>query len=102
MTRIFFGILSIFFAITSLAFAQKINNKNKISAVENGLPLGVIFQDSTETRFNIIDRMKFYKVPSVSITVIDNGQIIWSKSMVIVNYRISKFQIKTHYTKPLQ
>lgn len=45
-------------------FSQERNNKNKIAEVENGLPLGVVFQDSSEIKYIIIDRMQFYKVPS--------------------------------------
>jgi len=61
-------------------YSQESNNKNKITKVENGLPLGVVFQDSSEIKYNIIDRMHFYKVPSVSIAVVDEGKIIWSKA----------------------
>lgn len=61
-------------------FSQEWNKKNKITEVENGLPLGVVFQDSSERKYNIIDRMQFYKVPSVSIAVVDDGKIIWSKA----------------------
>jgi len=61
-------------------FSQEENKKNKITEVENGLPLGVVFQDSSEIKYNIVDRMKFYKVPSVSIAVVNNGKIIWSKA----------------------
>lgn len=70
--------------ITSIQFtkvcAQGREKDDKRLTVENGLPLGVIFQDSAETKYNIIDRMTFYKVPSVSIAVIDNGKIVWSKA----------------------
>ena len=64
------------FAITS--FGQI----NKIIAVENNLTetKRLIFADSIIPKYNIVDRMKFYKVPSVTIAVINNGKIEWTKS----------------------
>jgi len=61
-------------------FSQQQTKRSKIADVENGLPLGVVFQDSSEIKYNILDRLKFYKVPSVSIAVVDDGKIIWSKA----------------------
>ncbi len=64
----------------AFALAQTTKHNPNISKVENGLPSGVIFSDGTEIKYNIKDRMKFYKVPSVSIAVINNGKIEWAKS----------------------
>ncbi len=61
-------------------FSQERNNKQKIAEVENGLPLGVVFQDSSDIRYNIIERMQFYKVPLVSMAIVDDGKILWSKA----------------------
>lgn len=74
---LFLLIISIYIPTT---FSQERNERKKIAMVENGLPLGVVFQDSSEIKYNIIDRMHFYKVPSVSIAVVNNGKIIWSKA----------------------
>lgn len=70
----FIGIL--LFGVTS--FGQK----NRIIAVENNLTESreLIFEDSIIQKYNIVDRMKFYKVPSVSVALINEGKIEWVKS----------------------
>lgn len=62
--------------------AASVAQKNKIAAVENGLTESkeIIFTDSIIPHFNILDRMKFYKVPSVSIALINDGKIQWAKA----------------------
>ena len=73
-----------FFALLSLAFLVSCSNneqettENKITQVENNLiPPIHIEGDST---WNILDRMEHYGVPGVSLAVIENGEIAWSKS----------------------
>lgn len=70
-------------------FPQK---KNKITLAENNLTetTDIIFSDSVINRYNIVDRMKFYKIPSVSIAVIENGKIEWSKAYGYTNIRRKK------------
>lgn len=55
---------------------------DRISSFENGLTetKKIIFSDSTLSKHNIIDRMKLYGVPSVSIALINNGKIEWAKA----------------------
>lgn len=55
---------------------------SKISKVENNLTENreLIFEDSVIPKYNILDRMKFYKVPSVSLALINNGKIEWVKT----------------------
>lgn len=38
----------------------------------------IIFADSANPTFSIYDRMKFHKVPSVSVAVINNGKVEWA------------------------
>lgn len=54
----------------------------KISAVETGLKetKEIIFSDSLSPSYALTERMSLYKVPSVSIAVIDNGTIAWAKA----------------------
>lgn len=54
----------------------------ELQKVENNLLLNaeIIFADSTIQHFNIYERMKYYKVPSVSIAVINNGKLEWAKA----------------------
>ncbi|MFM2360181.1 MAG: hypothetical protein RLY16_2174 [Bacteroidota bacterium] len=66
------------FLLTALCYGQN----NKITAFENGLtePKALLFEDSILNKYNIIQRMKYHKVPSVSIAIIDNGKIVLSKT----------------------
>jgi CubicO group peptidase (beta-lactamase class C family) len=59
-------------------FAQN----TRIQAVENGLTetRDLVFEDSLIPKYNILERMELYKVPSISIAVINNGKIEWAKA----------------------
>lgn len=59
-----------------------IGQQAKIRAVENNLTESreIIFEDSLVPKFNIRDRMKFHKIPSVSMAIINNGKIEWIKT----------------------
>ena len=61
-----------------LIFGQKL----KIKAVENNLtqPRDLIFEDSLVAKYSIYERMKYYKIPSVSMALIENGKMAWVKS----------------------
>ena len=48
-----------------------------ISKVENGLLPYVLIEG--EPSFNLLDRMNYYKVPGVSIAVIKDFKVVWSK-----------------------
>jgi CubicO group peptidase (beta-lactamase class C family) len=51
----------------------------RIKAVENGLLKAVVFEGENPERMKLAERMTYYKVPGVSIAVIDNYQIEWAK-----------------------
>lgn len=73
----------IIFFLSLIPFGQvTFGQKDKIKAVENNLTevRELIFEDSIILKYNIIDRMKFYKIPSVSLAVINNGKIAWTKT----------------------
>jgi CubicO group peptidase (beta-lactamase class C family) len=50
-----------------------------VSAVENALQPAMYAQGKPIAAMNILDRMKYYHVPGVSVAVIDNGKIDWAK-----------------------
>ncbi|MEK7832245.1 MAG: serine hydrolase domain-containing protein [Acidobacteriota bacterium] len=50
----------------------------RIASVESGLLPAVVIKDQT-TAMTIADRMKHYKVPGVSVAVINDGKIEWAK-----------------------
>jgi CubicO group peptidase (beta-lactamase class C family) len=51
----------------------------KISRVENGLVQPFQIKGEKVEKWNIAERMKHYKVPGVSIAVINNGKVEWAK-----------------------
>ena len=55
---------------------------DKIAAVENNLSetTEIIFADSIVPKYNILERMNLYKVPSISMAIINNGKIEWAKT----------------------
>ena len=59
----------------SVYFCQQ--SDSLISKVENGLLPYVLIEG--EPSFNLLDRMNYYKVPGVSIAVIKDFKVIWSK-----------------------
>lgn len=76
-------IKAILFSFSFLLLRQvTLGQTSKIVQVENNLTetRELIFEDSVISKYSIIDRMKFYKIPSVSLAVINNGKIEWAKT----------------------
>ena len=74
MKKIMFLLLTLFVA---QVFAQDKSLTNRIAAVENNLiPFVPVKGFKT---WNILDRMKYYKVPGASIAVIKDYKIDWAK-----------------------
>jgi CubicO group peptidase (beta-lactamase class C family) len=61
-----------------VVYAQK--NSSIIEQFENGLSTDLQLKDSAIHHFNIYDRMKFRKVPALSVAVIKNGAIVLAKN----------------------
>ncbi len=68
----------------------------QIRLVENNLlPSSQIEGDSPYKRFTLEERLRFFKVPAVSIAVIDEGAVIWAKAYGVGN-RAKNNPIDTH------
>ncbi|MBX7220384.1 MAG: serine hydrolase [Blastocatellia bacterium] len=52
----------------------------QMERVENGLLPGLVIKGQGDPHLKIRDRMAFYKVPGLSLAVIDGGQVVWSRS----------------------
>mgnify|MGYP000674803121 CR=1 FL=1 len=65
--------------------SNKNQDSNEIQTIENGLLLGTQVEGGSVQTFNILDRMDYYKVPGVSIAVVENGKIKWAKGYGIAN-----------------
>lgn len=60
--------------------------ESKINRIENGLTQEIFsFDTSTIKKMNIVGRMRYYKVQGVSIAVIENGEIQWTKAYGIAD-----------------
>ncbi|MBA3603986.1 MAG: serine hydrolase [Parachlamydiaceae bacterium] len=73
-----FLILTVFMISTLHAIANEELSKTTLTT-ENGLRPKVLIAGETLARANILERMKYYKVPGVSIALINNGKVEWSK-----------------------
>jgi CubicO group peptidase (beta-lactamase class C family) len=79
-THFLHSFISTFIILLLLFPACKSSNHNKhISKVENGLLLPVQIKGQPAEKMQLADRMEYYKVPGVSIAVIDDYKIEWAK-----------------------
>ncbi len=58
---------------------QALTNK-RIAATEHGLRRAVYLKGLRPEKLSLLDRMRFYNVPGVSLTVIDKNAIEWSRT----------------------
>lgn len=66
-------------AITSAiagAFVQTASAEKNVPAYANGLRRAVIFQDDVGDTFSLADRMARWRVPGISVAVIDNCKVV--------------------------
>ena len=62
----------------------------RISRIEDGLLPAAIIQGQSLPRMRLIDRMKHYHVPGVSIAVFDEGQILWARGFGLADIPANK------------
>lgn len=80
-----FLLISLVSIITN-ALAQENNDiLSEINTIENSLIKNIQIEGDSVQKFNIHDRMDFYKVPGVSIAVVQNGKIKWAKGYGYAN-----------------
>lgn len=60
--------------------ARLAQHAEKIHQLENALTSAKQFQGHPRATYNLLERMERYKVPSVSIALIDKGEVAWVKS----------------------
>lgn len=84
MKKIYFIIFSILFVSNCLA-----QNEDKIlseiNTIENSLMKNIQIQGDSIQKFNILERMEYYKVPGISIAIVKNGKIRWAKGYGYAN-----------------
>lgn len=80
--------LLIIFLILSLSYAcvtEESLTKKRIKEVEKGLLKSVYFKGTKPEKMNIYERMQYYKVPGLSIAVMDDFDIEWEKYYGVKN-----------------
>jgi CubicO group peptidase (beta-lactamase class C family) len=75
------SVLLIFFTIASNATNHVSPEiQQKIQRIENGLLYPIVIRGESIERMNLLERMKFYKTPGVSIAFINDGRIEWARA----------------------
>ena len=93
MKKIYFIIFSI--SLISNCFAQKADPiLREINTIENSLIKNIQIKGDSIQKFNILERMEYYKVPGVSIAIVENGKIKWAKGYGYANSE-TKLKIDT-------
>lgn len=70
-------------------FSAKAQVAQEIKVIENSLEPGIQVKGQLK-KYNILDRMKHYKVPGVSIAVVKGGKIRWARGYGIANTKTGK------------
>ncbi|MBT31322.1 MAG: serine hydrolase [Thalassobius sp.] len=65
--------------------------EDEISAIENSLTNPVIVKGENPELFSIEDRMKLHNIPGVSIAVVKDGKLHWTKAYGIANTETDTF-----------
>src|SRR5690349_24598513 len=71
-------VLAVHTPLGAARYRENMPNKN-IQSVENGLLTAASVHGLPRKSYNIMDRMKYFNVPGVSIAVINNGNIEWAR-----------------------
>lgn len=79
----------LFILFTAIAFSCKTDKPDDamadVLAIEHGLLPAVHVKGDAVTRFNLQERMAHYKVPGVSLAIVENGKLKWAKGYGTAN-----------------
>ena len=64
--------------------AEPDHNDARIARIEKGLMPAVLIKGTPRPQMSIADRMAHYKVPGVSVALINNGEIEWTRGFGVV------------------
>ncbi len=78
--------VSLSLIISSQLTAQGDNIETRIERIENGLLPAVVLEGAPEVSFNILERMKLYNVPGLSVAVINNGKVEWARGYGVIEF----------------
>ena len=89
--------LSLFYFILFLALAIGCETQEaptldeEISDIENGLKKTIVVKGNSLKSFSIEERMKYHKVPGLSIAIVRDGKIRWAKGYGTANTHNGSF-----------
>ena len=96
MKKFLFVFLALSLTITSCENKEKTAVIPEVNSIENGLLPAFQAKEGSIVTYNILDRMEHYKVPGVSIALVENGKIKWAKGYGMANTdRKTKVDINT-------
>ncbi|MFQ6108609.1 MAG: serine hydrolase [Candidatus Aminicenantales bacterium] len=78
VASILIGIIPCLFILVNCETSQSLTRK-RIRAVEKGLIKAVVFESKKMEKMRLADRMAYYRVPGVSLAVVDKHKIEWAK-----------------------
>jgi CubicO group peptidase (beta-lactamase class C family) len=62
----------------------------RIERIENDLPPAVVIKGQAARAMTLRERMRFYKVPGVSVAFFDHGKVIWSRAYGLADVVLKK------------
>ncbi len=78
-------ILTLILAFSYACETEESLTKRRIKEVENSLLKAVVFKGTQPEKMNLYDRMQYYKVPGVSMAVMDGFEIEWEQYYGVEN-----------------
>jgi CubicO group peptidase (beta-lactamase class C family) len=90
------GVCGVFAFLAFAALSSQQHNSDlgeqsaRISRIEAGLLTAVSIKGRPAPAMTIADRMSFYKVPGVSVSYFDHGQILWTRTYGLANIAAKK------------
>ncbi len=86
MKNIFCAALCLFVLSVTFVFGQDQEKiAEEIAAIEQHLIRGIQLEGEDKAMYTLNDRMEYYKVPGLSIAVVENGELRWAKGYGIAN-----------------
>ncbi|MEQ6123695.1 serine hydrolase domain-containing protein [Pseudotenacibaculum sp. MALMAid0570] len=82
-------IIFLFFVLSNCSPQKDKKVLQEISTIENSLTKNIQIKGDSVEKMNIYKRMEHYKVPGVSIAVVENGKIKWAKGYGYANTKDS-------------
>lgn len=79
MSTLVLGLALTFVTQSSDGSRLDLSESSRRERVEAVLRPAIMLADTPPRLFHLVDRMKFYKVPGVSVAVIHNGEVAWSR-----------------------